>query len=123
MDTLVLEHCAKHVAELKNSKIVKEDVKRTHGFDYDDHFRRMLICLIGTIACERLEARIPVATRTKLAAQLNSLKAVRNGLAHTYLKGPTATLQIDAPSVTIGRFADIHDGLKAFEMELRSLKH
>ena len=123
MDTLILEHCGKHVAEGKNTKIVQDSVKRTYGFDYDDHFRRMLINLIGAITCERLEARIPVATRTKLAAQLNSLKVIRNGLAHTYLKGPTATLRIDAPSFTIARFADIHNGLKAFEVELRALKH
>jgi hypothetical protein len=44
-----------------------------------------------------------------------------NGLAHTYLKGPAATMAIDAPSVTKARFNDIYNGLRSFDHGLRLL--
>jgi DNA (cytosine-5)-methyltransferase 1 len=80
---------------------------------------KKLISLIGIVTCEKLEAQVPVAIYTKFTAQLQSLKVARDSLAHTYLKGSAATMTIDAPSVTKARFADIHDGLKAYEQGLR----
>lgn len=122
MDDIILAHCGRHVTTPKNSKFVSDDiVKRTYGFDYERNFRKMLINLVGIVTCEKLEGQIPVAVHTKFVAQLQSLKAVRDRLAHTYLKGPVATMIIDAPSVTKARFNDIYDGLKAFECGLRSV--
>lgn len=122
MDGIILAHCKRKVTAPKNTKFIKDDVvKRTYGFDYESHFRRMLINLIGIVTCEKLEAQIPVAVHTKFIAQLQSLKTVRNGLAHTYISGPITALAIDAPSVTKARFTEIHDGLKEFETGLRVL--
>lgn len=122
MDDLVMAHCGRHVTVAANTRFVSNDiVKRTYGFDYERNFRRMLINLIGIVTCEKLEAKVPVATYTRFLAQLQSLKMMRDSLAHTYLKGSAVTMIIDAPSVTKARFTDIYDGLKAFEHELRAL--
>lgn len=118
MDALIIEHCNRHLTQRRNLRFVENDVvKKTYGFDYESHFRKMLINIIGIIACEKLEAQVNVAVFTKFIAQLNSLKLARNGLAHTYLKGMTAI--IDAPSVTMSRFDDIYAGLKEYEAILR----
>lgn len=122
MDDIILSHCNRHVTAVSNTKFVTNDViKRTYGFDYEPHFRMMLIRLIGIVTCEKLEATLPIAVHTKFTAQLHSLKVMRDRLAHTYLKGSAATTTIDAPSVTKTRFNDIYYGLKAFEQGLRTI--
>jgi hypothetical protein len=122
MDEIIMAHCHRHVTETKNTNFISNDIiKRTYGFDYERNFRKMLISLIGIVTCEKLEAQIQIAVHTKFLAQLKSLKTIRDGLAHTYLKGPAATMTIDAPSVTLARFNDIYSGLKAFEQGLRSI--
>lgn len=122
MDELIISHCGRHVGSASNKKFVeKEVVKKTHGFDYEINFRKMLINLVGIITCEKLETNLPVAVHTKFLAELDSLKTVRNKLAHTYLKDSAAMMTIDAPSVTRARFNFIYEGLKAFEEELRGM--
>lgn len=122
MDAIIIEHCNRHVTSTANANFIERDiVKRTYGFDYNNHFRKMLISLVGIISCEKVEARIPQAVHVRLVAQLRSLKAVRDSLAHTYLKGSVVTMNIDAPSVTMARFNEIYLGLQAFEQALRSM--
>jgi len=54
-----------------------------------------------------------------MTAALSSLKIVRNAEAHTHLEGRTRTL--NAPSVTIGQFQPICDGLIEFEREIKGM--
>lgn len=122
MDDIITAHCDRRVVSPLNIKFMRNDViKRTHGFDYERNFRRMLINLIGIITCEKLEGKIPAAVHAKFIAELNALKIARDSHAHTYLKGLAATFSIDAPSVTKARFFHIYAGLKEFETGLRSL--
>lgn len=122
MDDIILAHCGRHVKVNKNTKYIADDiVKKTYGFDYERNFRKMLINLVGIVTCETLEAGLPAPIHARFLAQLQSLKVVRNSLAHTYLKGSPATMTIDAPSVTKARFTDVFNGLKAFETELRAI--
>ncbi|MDP9837711.1 hypothetical protein J2T09_002468 [Neorhizobium huautlense] len=121
MDGIVLTHCTKKVKLPSNIKLVENNVKRTYGFDYEQHFRKMLIHLIGIPACEKIERTVDVGAKAKLEAQLSSLKTMRDRLAHTYIKGTPQANSIDAPSVTKARLADIYDGLKAFQKALNSL--
>lgn len=122
MDDIVLAHCKRNVKLSVNSKYISDDVvKRTYGFDYQRHFRKMLISLIGIVACEKVEAQFSSQVHVTFTAQLNSLKLIRDRLAHTYLKGSAIAVSIDAPSVTKARFNDIYVGLKEFERVLRTL--
>lgn len=121
MDGLVLSHCSKKVKQQDNIKLVEANVRRTYGFDYDQHFRKMLIQLVGVATCETIETKVDVAKKTKLEAQLALLKTMRDRLAHTYIKGTPQANSVDAPSVTRSRLVDIYEGLKAFQKALGSL--
>ena len=92
-------------------------IKRTSGFDYNQHFRDMLIQVIGLKSVERIENRMDASKLQKLTAALSTLKILRNREAHTYLKGVTAIL--DAPSITKARFTDIYEGLQEIENCIR----
>jgi hypothetical protein len=122
VDDLIERHAIRHLRDASNRKFVTGDIiKRNSGFDYNTNFRHMMMRTIGIITLEKVEAAIGPAVIAPFSAQLSNLKAVRNQLAHTYVKGTGATLNIDAPSVTRARFGDLHGGLIAYEAQLRTL--
>ena len=102
-----------------NHKFIENDVvKRTYGFDYDRHFRSMLIRLVGLITTEAIERKMDVGVQAQFKAQLQSLKTIRDTLAHTYA---TNLPPIDAPSTTKARFAPLYEGMKYYDSALRAL--
>lgn len=121
MDQIVEDHAKKNLREPKNLADYKKTIKRTYGFEYEMHFRKLLINLIGLINFENIEQRIQNATHVKFISELSNLKTIRDKQAHTYLKGPAATLTIDSPLVTKQRFSYIHAGLKQLELELKKI--
>ncbi len=118
MDDIVLR-CARHYLKNEdNIKYVKNEiVKRTYGFEYDTHFRRMLIQLLGIINVERIEKNVDLNKREKFKAALNTLKNPRNSAAHTHVKG--ILRHIDTPSVTLGHFMSLYEGLIEFDAILK----
>jgi hypothetical protein len=78
----------------------------------------MLIKLVGVVQTERIEYKMNVGVQTRFKAELQSLKTIRDLLAHTYAKNPPP---IDAPSRTRTRFIPLYEGLKAYDGALRSL--
>lgn len=119
MDDMIMRHCSRHIRLSANYKFVEKDVvQRTYGFDYDRHFRLMLIKLVGVVQTEMIEKRMHVSVQTRFKAELQSLKTIRDLLAHTYAKNPPP---IDAPSRTRARFVPVYEGLKAYDSALRSL--
>ena len=121
MDDVVLRCARRHLKNQANFTYVQNEiVKRTYGFDYQQHFRRMLIQLLGVINVERIEKSVDQNKQLKLTATLNALKTVRNAEAHTHIKG--VTRQINAPSVTLGQFSALYEGLVEFEATLRQSK-
>lgn len=118
MDDVILRCARRHLKDEANFAYVQNEVvKRTYGFDYQQHFRRMLIQLLGVINVEKIEKRVDQSKRLKLTATLGVLKTVRNAEAHTHIKG--VTRQINAPSVTLGQFSALYEGLVEFEATLR----
>lgn len=121
MDDVVLRCARRHLKDGANLKFVQNEiVKRTHGFDYQQHFRRMLIQLLGVINVERIEKSIDQSKRLKLMATLGALKTARNAEAHTHIKG--VTRHINAPSVTLSQFPALYDGIVEFDATLRRAK-
>ena len=118
----VIETCAKrHLRQPSNMTFVeKQVVKRTHGFDYEQHFRSMLVQLIGIIDLERLETHLDNTKFDTMKSALSSLRESRDKQAHTHLKD--ATTRIDAPSITRSRFQDVYLGLKDIESCIRRIK-
>ncbi|MEN3930555.1 hypothetical protein WJT86_05690 [Microvirga sp. W0021] len=121
MDKIILSHGRKKVKFPKNTKFIETNVKQTYGFEYEKHFRKMLISLIGIVDCENIESRVNSTVKTHLEVQLKNLKLIRDNLAHTYLQGSPGQSTIDAPSTTKARLDDIYKGLKEFQKTLREL--
>lgn len=119
MDDIVRMRSRRTIRVAANQAFVETEViKRNYGFSHQN-FRGMLIRVMGLHDVERLEQRVDTAKRAKLEAQLISLVTIRNSLAHTYVKGVTTT--IDAPSVTMARFAEVYEGLCDYERLIRRL--
>ncbi len=121
MDDIAQGCAQKHLKETKNLDFVKKDIiKRTTSFEYDQHFRNMLMRLVGMINIERLEQMLDLHKFTQMTSSLSALKQRRDELAHTYIKGTTST--IDAPSLTKNRFLNVYEGLKDIESCINKIK-
>jgi hypothetical protein len=117
----IIWRCAKR--RCRNASTLSEVevmIKGTYGFKFKDHFRPMLINLTGFIGYEKLSKRFDSAKIDAMKSALGALVGPRNGEAHTYIKGVTRI--IDAPSVTIGRFQPIYQGLLHIDIHVRSIR-
>ena len=118
MDDIILRHASRHLKNQDNIRFVKKEiVGKTYGFDYKQHFRHMLIRLLGIINVERIERAIDQGKRARFTAKLDDLKQIRNREAHTYIRGITQS--INAPSVTLNDFQILYEGLIEFDAVLR----
>lgn len=118
MDDIVMSCARRKLKDTHNIIYVEKDIISTNfGFEYKQHFRGMLIRLIGLIAFEKIENKISPSKLQKLKGALTILKKARNSQAHTHLKGVLTS--IDAPSVTKNNFTLVYDGLKEFDQVLR----
>ena len=121
MDDIILRCSTKHLRENNNLKDVhKRVVEKTYGFDYNTHFRNMLIKILGYIGLEKLERKADPIKLHILKSTLGDLKARRDAEAHTHIKG--ITRQLDAPSVTKQRFIQVYDGLIDLDSQLRTMR-
>lgn len=121
MDDIILRCAKRHIKDNDNLDFVESEViKRTYGFEYKKHFRRMLIHTLGIINLEKLERKFNPIAFQLLESSLETLKICRDKEAHTHLKGMTRRL--DSPSVTINRFNYVYDGLKDIDIKIRKSK-
>lgn len=120
MDDIIKRCAVRKLSALSNRTYVNDViVKKTYGFDYDQHFRTMLGRLIGLVNVEKLENRINQTTLLQFKATLGNLKVMRDAEAHTHLKSVTRI--IDSPSLTKRNFHVIYGGLKEFEIQMRRM--
>ena len=121
MDDIVRRSSIRKLNNANNRSFIEKSViKRTYGFEYNSHFRNMLIDLIGIINVEKLENKLDPVKFQLMTSTLDTLKIIRNTEAHTHIKG--ITKRIDAPSLTKSRFLPIFEGLKDIDLKLRNLK-
>lgn len=120
MDDIALRSSSRVLKDASSKKYFSDRVvKRTFGFEYEKHFKNMIVSLIGLTGWEKLEKKIDTAVLITFKATLGNLKAMRNKEAHTHLKG-TQRL-VDAPSLTINNFEKLYKGLKEFEKRLKEM--
>jgi len=120
MDGLILRCSKRHLKHQPNQAYCEGRIIRTtYGFDYEVHFRFMLIRLVGLINVEKLEQQVNQPKYIQMTAALSFLKTLRDVEAHTHLKGTTRTLT--APSVIIGKFQPVYDGLMEFDQAMRRI--
>ncbi|HDZ9227140.1 TPA: hypothetical protein RUZ93_003490 [Vibrio cholerae] len=120
MDDIAIRCANRILNEVPNKVFVmKSVVKPIYGFEYQGHFRKMLMQIIGLVNIEKLERSVDPNKYTQLISTLGMLKVSRNNEAHTHIKGVART--IDAPSLTLHRFYLVYEGLKNFEVELKAM--
>jgi hypothetical protein len=116
----IARRCVKKRLRIQNSRLSAESViQNTFSFEYQRHFRKMLIHIIGLDGFDKIERKLDPIQLQKLRAGLDALKINRDREAHTYIKG--ITVNIDAPSVTRGRFNDIYDALDHFDKTMKKV--
>jgi hypothetical protein len=117
MDSIVLEVSRRRLTTRAHREYVENDiVKKTYGFEYETHFRKMLMSVIGLEGVQDMEANVNRAFFDPMCGSLKAMKPSRNSHSHTYLK---ATMTIDAPSVTIKHCRTIYSGLKDIDSVLQ----
>lgn len=119
MDAIVRCCATRNLKSASNRALVEFRVGKTYGFDYQQHFRELIIRVIGLRSLEKVEKSVDAAQFAKLTAALGALKARRDSQAHTYIKG--TTLVLDAPSLTRTRFEDVYNGLDNFDKTMKNL--
>ncbi len=118
MDDCILRASVRVLRQERNRRFIEDRVDRTYGFEYNRHFKPMMINLVGIWGFEKINKSIDPAVNDKFVSALSSLKTIRDSLAHTYTKG--VTRQISAPSVAIEWQADVKAGLKAYDAAMRN---
>lgn len=117
MDDIILRAGTRLLKNSKNRKYLGDRVKRNYGFEYEKHFKSMLVSLVGITGFEFIEKKVSSQIVVNFKNELSNLKIKRNSLAHTYVRG--ATQHYDAPSITISRYHTIADGLREYDKALR----
>ena len=120
MDDIVMLFAKRHIVNSDNLDFVEKTIiSRTTSFQYDRHFRHMLMRVLGIINLERLENSLNERKFTQMMSSLGVLKQRRDDQAHTYTKGTTP--RIDAPAWTERRFQDVYEGLKDIEHHINEM--
>ncbi len=121
MDDVIRRCYKKRLKEDQNIKLIENEIiGQTYGFHYKKNFRPMLMKILGIIVIENIERKLDKAKFEILTSTLGDLKTSRDKTAHTHIKGTITSL--DAPSLTIGKFYRIYEGLMDIDRVLRKLK-
>lgn len=120
-DEIIRTYSDNNISDQKNKDDISDNViGRTYGFDYMDHFRPMIIKLIGYKETEAFENKLKLAGQFQiLRDQLSSLWALRKRAAHTSFVGATQTYQ--APSSMRKYLNSLYPILSTVEVELNSI--
>ncbi|WGE75060.1 hypothetical protein [Actinobacillus equuli] len=116
-DTLIKSAIERHLPE-KASDFENKYIKNIYGFEYEKHFKKMLVSLLGVIIFDKLERSI--INIDSLENILNDICKKRNQLAHTQANYQQQ-ITIDAPSKIIGYLDIIYPILKKIEDFLNNL--
>ncbi len=120
MDTIIFECASRHLSDPGNLKLVRQEViQKTYSFTYKNHFRPMLIRVVGLIKVEELEQSFNPSKFQGMKSSLGSLKQRRDEEAHTFIANITPNVW--APSMIHKHFLNVYDGLKDIEKCVRRL--
>ncbi len=117
LDDCIERASVRVLKDSESRKFIQDKIKKNYGFEYENHFRGMMVNLVGIWGFERIVRNIDAGVSANFMSELKSLTVKRNSLAHTYTLG--ATQHYDAPSSTLGRLINLKAGFSAFDRELR----
>lgn len=121
MDSIVID-CANTKVSVQSNKdyIEKTVVATIYGFHYDQHFRPMLMKLVGLIKLEQIEdGLITSGELSVLESHLGSLYQTRKRAAHTSIAGATVTYE--APSKIKQYLNRLFPILQKYEVALQAI--
>ena len=121
MDSIIKDCTNSKLTDSANITFVeKQIIDRTNGFHYGNHFRPMLMKLIGLIKLEQIENTLKASgDLVVLTSQLGTLKTKRDQAAHTTITGVTHVY--DSPSIVRNYLNRIHPILTKIEAELTTI--
>jgi hypothetical protein len=126
MDLLVNECALRCNLSQPRLNKVESFIRYTYGFQYEQHFEKMLISVIGFRELEKAESTIQGQV-VALKGTLSHLTTLRNHFAHTHMDelnpAPPNLNPIPAPSTMIGHANSALFGLSAIEARLLTLGH
>ena len=120
MDEVVTGCVQVHLNRQSDVSYMDEVIRRNHGFTYNNHFREMLMKVLGLVNLERLEKQLDPVKFELFKSSLGTLKVQRDRMAHTHLAKVTVTLA--APSTMVSHLRHVYDGLKDIEACVFGLK-
>jgi len=91
-DEIIKSYSSTKLTKQSNKDEIEKLVLKTYGFSYKNHFRQMIIQLIGFTKTEILEDNL-TGDILILKTQLGALSGLRNPSAHTPISGTISTYQ------------------------------
>ena len=86
MDDIVNKYTARKLKLPENVKYFKEEiVGRIYGFEYNSHFRKLMVGAVGIVRLEKIEKNIDASVLAPFKATLNTLRVRRDALAHHHI--------------------------------------
>lgn len=119
MDDIIRKCAHRNIKDPKERAEIIKLIDNNYGFEYNKHFRSMLVQVIGRVGVIKLEKKLDTNKFELLKTTLGNLKTVRNSTAHTHLKGTTTRL--NAPSVTKANYLRVYEGLLEIDTKLRKI--
>ena len=121
MDCIIEDCSTAKLTSPGNIKFVKDTViGSTYGFHYDQHFRPMLMKMIGLIKLEQIESGLSTSgDLNRLESTLGTLYQARKRAAHTNIDGTTLTYE--APSKIKFYLTTLFPILQQYEAQLQAI--
>ncbi len=107
MDIIVYRSVKGKLKNERFKEMVASCIQSTSGFQYKNHFRKMLIRTIGMVQVEKIEDYLDGTRQLDiLKSELKTLKKYRDDAAHTWISGTTKSYP--APSWTKASFLKVY---------------
>jgi len=102
-------------------KMAEDCIKRTYGFQYEQHLRLMLLRIIGLVQMEAIEIELSKCNSfSQFTSELKVMKEHRNSAAHTWVQNTTP--QYPSPSQIIGSLNIVYPVSKKLYSEICRLR-
>lgn len=99
-------------------KAVNAEIQKTHGLSYHEHFRKLLVKLLGEFQVLKLENKIGLQDIDVFAQNLKQLHDYRGILAHQSIPNILIQRTFDTPNIIFQKFRQISPILEQFELHL-----
>lgn len=100
---------------------IEKEINSIHGMSYSEHFRKLLVKLLGDRLVLKLEYEVGLSDIDILDKKLKKLHDYRKLLAHQTYPNIIQQRSLDAPSLLLQDFKQIYRILSRLESELKKL--